>query len=135
MEPDGGKVKAKDRFPGVLIVDDLQFMRTAIREILQNEGIPVAGEAENGRKCLEFYYGNPVELVLLDITMPVMDGIEALGKLKMLDPDVRVVMCSAMGQDKYIIRSIQLGAVDFIVKPFKAERIVSAVRKAINFND
>ncbi len=135
MESDGGQVKATGRFPGVLIVDDLQFMRTAIREILQNEGITVAGEAENGRKCLEFYYRHPVELVLLDITMPVMNGIEALGKLKRIDPDVRVVMCSAMGQDKYIIRSIQLGAIDFIVKPFKAERIVSAVRKAINFND
>ncbi|HAK44552.1 MAG TPA: two-component system response regulator [Spirochaeta sp.] len=106
-------------------------MRTAIREILNAEGLTVAGEAENGRKCLEFYYRNPVELVLLDITMPVMDGIETLKKLKRMDRNVRVVMCSAMGQDKYIIRSIQLGARDFIVKPFKPERIISAVRKAI----
>lgn len=123
-----------NRSPGVLIVDDLSFMRTAIREILDAEGIPIAGEAENGRKCLEFYFRNPVELVLLDITMPVMDGIETLKKLKIMDRDARVVMCSAMGQDKYIIRSIQLGARDFIVKPFKPERIVSAVKKAINLN-
>jgi len=121
----------RNRNAGILIVDDLPFMRTAIREILNAEGLTVAGEAENGRKCLEFYYRNPVELVLLDITMPVMDGIETLKKLKRMDRNVRVVMCSAMGQDKYIIRSIQLGARDFIVKPFKPERIISAVRKAI----
>ena len=119
---------------GVLIVDDLEFMRTAIREILESEGIKVAGEAENGKKCIEFYYHNPVDLVLLDITMPVMDGIETLKRLKKLDRNAKVVMCSAMGQDKYIIRSIQLGAKDFIVKPFKAERIVSAVKKAIDIN-
>lgn len=128
-------MKLKSRIPGVLIVDDLSFMRTAIREILQNEGIPVAGEAENGRKALQFYYHNPVDLVLLDITMPVMDGIETLEKLKRIDRNARVVMCSAMGQDKYIIRSIQLGARDFIVKPFKAERIISAVKKAIDLNE
>ena len=125
----------KKRISGVLLVDDLSFMRTAIRGILQDAGIPVAGEAENGRKCLEFYYRHPVELVLLDITMPVMDGIETLEKLMRLDRNARVVMCSAMGEDKYIIRSIQLGARDFIVKPFKAERIVSAVRKAAGFNE
>ncbi|MDC7227480.1 MAG: response regulator [Spirochaetales bacterium] len=124
----------KDRHAGVLIVDDLPFMRTAIRDILNEGGIPVAGEAENGLKCLEFYYRNPVALVLLDITMPVMDGIETLAKLKHLDRESQVIMCSAMGQDKYIIRSIQLGARDFIVKPFKPERIISAVRKAIELN-
>ena len=122
------------RKAGVLIVDDLPFMRTAIREILDADGITIAGEAENGRKCLEFYYRNPVELVLLDITMPVMDGIATLERLKRMDENACVVMCSAMGQDKYIIRSIQLGAKDFIVKPFKPERIISAVRKALDSN-
>lgn len=135
MEPDGKIVNFKQRNPGVLIVDDLLFMRTAIREILIAEGIPVAGEAENGRKALQFYYHNPVELILLDITMPIMDGIETLERLKKLDKNVRVVMCSAMGQDKYIIRAIQLGARDFIVKPFKPERIISAVKKAIDINE
>ena len=123
------------RKAGILIVDDLPFMRTAIREILENEGLPVAGEAENGRKCLEFYYRNPAQLVILDITMPVMDGIEALTILKKMDRDAKVVMCSAMGQDKYIIKAIQLGARDFIVKPFKADRIISSVRKAIDLNE
>ena len=124
-------MKKIDRKSGVLIVDDLHFMRTAIRDILEDGGISVAGEASNGRECLEFYLRNPVELVLLDITMPVMDGLETLRRLKKYDRDAAVVMCSAMGQDSYIIRSIQLGARDFIVKPFKPERILSAVRKAV----
>ncbi len=123
------------RSPGVLIVDDLEFMRTAIREILENEGITVAGEAENGKECLEFYYNQPVELILLDITMPVLDGIETLKILKKMDKGSNVIMCSAMGQDRYIISSIQLGARDFIVKPFKPERIISAVKKVIGNNE
>ncbi len=125
-------MKRKDRRPGVMIVDDLAFMRTAIRDILVKEGIPVAGEAADGKECLKMYYSQPVELVLLDITMPVMDGIETLERLMKMDKSARVIMCSAMGQDRYIIRSIQLGAKDFVVKPFKPERIVSAVKKAVN---
>lgn len=125
----------KSRIPGVLIVDDLSFMRMAIREILESGGITVAGEAENGVQCLRKYYENPMELVMLDITMPVMDGIETLEKLRMLDPRASIIMCSAMGEDEYIIKSIQLGARDFIVKPFKAERIISAVNKVLQFNE
>jgi two-component system chemotaxis response regulator CheY len=128
-------VNLKKRRSGILIVDDLSFMRTAIRDILQNDGISVAGEAENGRRCLEFYYRHPVELVLMDITMPEMDGIEALYRLMRLDKNAKVVMCSAMGQEKYILRAIQLGAKDFIVKPFKSERVISAVRKASGLNE
>ena len=131
----GGKELIMNKQPGVLIVDDLGFMRSAIRDILESEGIRVAGEAENGHRCIEFYRKQPVQLVLLDITMPEMDGIEALEKLMSLDRTASVVMCSAMGQDKYIIRSIQLGARDFIIKPFKAERVVSAVRKAIRADE
>ena len=78
MEPDRKIMNDFSRMPGVLIVDDLQFMRTAIKDILRTEGITIAGEAENGKKCIEFYNNFPVELVLLDITMPVMDGIETL---------------------------------------------------------
>lgn len=132
MEPDRKQMKGIARLPGVLIVDDLGFMRTAIREILEKEGITIAGEADNGRKCIEFYYNSPVELVLLDITMPVMDGIDTLKVLKRIDSKANVVMCSAMGEDRYILQSIRLGAKDFVVKPFKPERIVSAVKKALS---
>lgn len=118
----------------VLIVDDLGMMRRAIREALEADGIRVAGEAENGRIAVQLYSQLKPDLVLLDITMPVMDGLEALRRITLLDPRARVVMCSAMSGQKYVVRAIQLGAKDFIVKPFKRQRILSAVRKAVESN-
>ncbi|RKX79991.1 MAG: two-component system response regulator [Spirochaetes bacterium] len=114
----------------VLIADDLKFVRDAVREILENAGFLVAGEAENGYEAVRIYLKERPDIVILDITMPVMDGLKALEKIKRLDPHAKVIMCSALGQQEYIIRSIQLGARDFIVKPFKPERIVSAVTRA-----
>ena len=114
----------------VLIVDDLEFMRRAIADILTNAGIDVTGEAPNGAEGIEAYLSLRPDVVLMDITMPVMNGLQALRGIKRRDPKARVVMCSALGQQRYIIRAIQLGARDFIVKPFRQERIVNAVRKA-----
>lgn len=114
----------------VLIIDDLTFMREAIRDILESNGITVAGEAENGRLGVHAYLRSKPDVVLMDITMPVLDGIGALKLIKKADSKAVVVMCSALGQQEYIIRSIQLGARDFIIKPFKPERILSAIRKA-----
>ncbi len=116
---------------GVLIVDDLQFVRVSIREILVKEGISVAGEAENGFRALELYEKLNPDIVLLDITMPLMDGLSALKLLKAKYPGSRVIMCSALGQQKYIIRAIQLGACDFVVKPFRPERLVNSIKKAL----
>lgn len=116
---------------GVLIVDDLQFVRVSIREILEKEGIRIAGEAENGLNALELFEEKKPDIVLLDITMPVMDGLTALKALKSRYPDSKVVMCSALGQQKYIIRAIQLGASDFVVKPFHPDRLVSSIRKTL----
>jgi two-component system chemotaxis response regulator CheY len=116
---------------GVLVVDDLQFVRASIREILEKEGFYIAGEAENGLMALEMYERLKPGIMLLDITMPVMDGLSALKILKRKYPAAKVVMCSALGQQKYIIRAIQLGARDFVVKPFKPERLISSVRKAL----
>ena len=118
----------------VLIVDDLRMMRRAIREVLEKDGIRVAGEAENGRIAVRLYSELKPDLVLLDITMPVMDGIEALRRIKAKDPRARVVMCSAMSGQKYVLRAIQLGAGDFIVKPFRRQRILSAVKKVAESN-
>jgi two-component system chemotaxis response regulator CheY len=115
----------------ILIVDDLLFMRTAIREIAEGAGFLVVGEAENGREGVERYLTCSPDVVLMDITMPEMDGITALERIMTLDPSARVVMCSAMGQSEYIIRSIQCGAKDFVVKPFKPERLISAVKRAV----
>ncbi len=114
---------------GVLIVDDLYFIRISIKEILEKEGVPIAGEAENGLEALELFEKTKPDIVLLDITMPLMDGLTALKVLKSKYPESKVVMCSALGQQKYIIKAIQLGASDFVVKPFKPERLINAITK------
>ena len=114
----------------VLICDDAMFMRTMIKDILTKNGYNVAGEAENGTKAVEKYNELKPDLVLMDITMPEMDGIQALKKIKATDPGAMVIMCSAMGQQAMVIESIQSGAKDFIVKPFQADRVLEAIEKA-----
>lgn len=115
----------------VLVVDDLPFMRTLVRDILTGAGMEVVAEAEDGRQGLKAYLATEPDVVLLDIAMPVMDGLTTLRKLKQLDRRARVVMCSALGEQEMIIRAIQLGARDFVIKPFRPERVISAVSKVI----
>lgn len=115
----------------ILIVDDAAFMRMMIKDILTKNGYNVVGEAENGLKAIEKYTETKPDLVLMDITMPEMDGIQALKKLKAMDAAANIIMCSAMGQQAMVIESIQSGAKDFIVKPFQADRVLEAVKKAI----
>ncbi len=118
----------------VLIVDDLAFIKLIIRDTLEKTGFEVAGEASNGIEAIEQYKRLKPDIVLMDITMPRMDGIQALTEIMKADPAARIIMCSALGQQKLIIQSIQLGAKDFIVKPFKPERIVGAIKKALNMS-
>ncbi len=115
----------------ILICDDAAFMRMMIKDILTKNGYTVAGEAENGVKAVEKYNEVKPDLVLMDIMMPEMDGIEALRKIKEQDPSAVVVMCSAMGQQAMVIESIQAGAKDFIVKPFQPDRVLEAVSKVL----
>ena len=115
----------------ILVCDDAAFMRMMIKDILSKNGYNVAGEAENGAKAVEKYAELKPDLVLMDITMPEMDGIQALKKIKESDPAACVIMCSAMGQQAMVIESIQSGAKDFIVKPFQADRVLEAVRKVV----
>ena len=115
----------------ILICDDAAFMRMMIKDILSKNGYNVAGEAENGLRAVEKYKEVAPDLVLMDITMPEMDGIAALKEIKKQDAGARVIMCSAMGQQAMVIESIQAGAKDFIVKPFQAERVLEAVKKVI----
>ena len=115
----------------ILICDDAAFMRMMIKDILTKNGYNIAGEAENGAKAVEKYAELKLDLVLMDITMPEMDGIEALKKIKASDPGPSVIMCSAMGQQAMVIESIQSGAKDFIVKPFQADRVIEAVQKVV----
>ncbi len=115
----------------ILICDDAAFMRMMIKDILTKNGYNIAGEAENGLKAVEKYNETKPDLVLMDITMPEMDGIQALKQIKASDPSACVIMCSAMGQQAMVIEAIQSGAKDFIVKPFQAERVLEAVKKVV----
>lgn len=115
----------------ILICDDAAFMRMMIKDILSKNGYNVAGEAENGLRAVEKYKEVSPDLVLMDITMPEMDGIQALKEIKKADAGAKVIMCSAMGQQAMVIESIQAGAKDFIVKPFQADRVLEAVKKVV----
>ena len=115
----------------VLVCDDAAFMRMMIKDILTKNGYNIAGEAENGLKAVEKYNELKPDLVLMDITMPEMDGIQALKKIKETDSSALIIMCSAMGQQAMVIESIQAGAKDFIVKPFQADRVIEAVKKVV----
>ena len=115
----------------ILVCDDAAFMRMMIKDILTKNGYNVAGESENCLKAIEKLNETKPDLVLMDITMPEMDGIQALKKIKELDPAANVIMCSAMGQQAMVIEAIQSGAKDFIVKPFQAERVLEAVKKVV----
>lgn len=120
--------------PKILIADDLQFVRITIRDIIERQGWYVTGEAENGKSAVLMYEKTHPDILLLDISMPVMNGLTALKMLKEIYPESKVIMCSALGQQKYIVKAIQLGASDFVVKPFKAERLISSIRKVLRSN-
>jgi two-component system chemotaxis response regulator CheY len=115
----------------ILIADDLSFMRMIQKEILSERGYSVVGEASDGREAVEKYRSLRPDLVLLDITMPNMNGLEAMRKIFAIDPKAKIIMCSALGQQNLILEAIKAGVKDFIVKPFKPERILSAIQKAL----
>jgi two-component system chemotaxis response regulator CheY len=113
----------------VLIVDDAAFMRMSIRNILEKNGYQVAGEAENGMVAVSKYKELKPDIVTMDITMPDMSGLEALKLIMKLDPEAKVIMLSAMGQQGMVMDAIVAGAKSFIVKPFKEEHIVTTLSK------
>ncbi|GGA62989.1 response regulator [Ornithinibacillus halotolerans] len=116
----------------ILIVDDAAFMRMMIKDILTKSGFNVIGEAQDGAHAVQLYQELLPDLVTMDITMPEMDGITALKKIKEINPNAKVIMCSAMGQQAMVIDAIQAGAKDFIVKPFQADRVIEAIQKALD---
>ena len=115
----------------ILIVDDAAFMRMMIKDILTKNGYEVVAEAENGVEAVELYKSHQPDLVTMDITMPEMDGIEAVKQIKAVNPAAKVIMCSAMGQQSMVMDAIKAGANDFIVKPFQADRVLEAVKKIV----
>jgi two-component system, chemotaxis family, chemotaxis protein CheY len=115
----------------VLIVDDAAFMRMMLKDILTKNGFQVVGEAPNGLKAVELYKAEKPDVVTLDITMPEMDGIQALKEIKTFDPNAKVIMCSAMGQQAMVMEAIKSGAKDFVVKPFQPERVLESLKKVL----
>lgn len=115
----------------VLITDDAAFMRMMLKDILIKGGYDVVGEAINGADAIEKYKELKPDLVTLDITMPEMDGISACQGIMDYDSNAKCVMCSAMGQQAMVLSAIKAGAKDFIVKPFKAERVIEAIGKVV----
>jgi two-component system chemotaxis response regulator CheY len=114
----------------ILVVDDAAFMRMMIRDILAKEGYRIE-EAVNGRDAVEKYDQVAPDLVTLDITMPEMNGIDALKAMREKDPNARVLMVSAMGQQQMIIEALESGAMDFIVKPFQPTKVLETVKKCL----
>lgn len=115
----------------ILTVDDAAFMRKVIKDTLSKAGYTEIFEAEDGAMAVEKYNEIKPDLVLMDITMPNMDGLQALKKIKEADAGAKVVMCTAMGQESMVVDAIKSGARDFIVKPFNADRIVQTVNAVL----
>lgn len=115
----------------VLVCDDALFMRTMVKDILAQAGFTVVGEAENGQQAVEQYRKLKPDLVTMDIIMPELGGIEAVKKIMEDDPQARILMCSAMGQQALVLEAIQAGAKDFVVKPFQPSRVLEAVQRVL----
>ncbi len=115
----------------ILIADDAAFMRMMVKDALTKNGFTDVVEAADGEIACNLYNSENPDLVILDITMPNKTGIEALRDIKAADPSAKIIMCSAMGQEAMVVEAIKLGALDFIVKPFKPERIIQAVTKVL----
>jgi two-component system, chemotaxis family, chemotaxis protein CheY len=115
----------------VLVVDDANFMRTVVRDTLTPHGFQIVGEATNGAEAVSRFSELKPDLVTMDITMKVKDGLEAAREILSANPDARIVMVTALGQERMLLDSIALGVRDFVVKPFTKERIISAVEKAL----
>lgn len=116
--------------PTVLLVDDAAFMRMRCAKLLTENGYSV-DEAENGLEAIEKYQSIRPDLVLMDITMPIMDGLTAVAEIKKVDPNAKIVMCSALGQQGTVMSAIKAGAKDFIVKPYQPEKILTTIKRFI----
>lgn len=113
----------------VLLVDDAMFIRNSLKIILEKNGFEVVGQAEDGRQAVNMYQTLKPDVVTMDVTMPNMDGLEALNAIKAFDKSARVVMVTAMGKEEIVRQAIMSGATNFIVKPFNEEKVVAVMSK------
>jgi two-component system chemotaxis response regulator CheY len=125
------KNQEKQKSNGVLIVDDMRIMRLVLSSILKDAGIPILGEATNGREALEMYSSIRPAVVVLDILMPVMDGFTALEKLMAYDSEANVVICSTLQQKFHITKALKAGAKDFLIKPFRPDLVRKVVQSLL----
>ena len=116
----------------IVVVDDAKFMRITLGNILTKANHEVIGEAENGEEAIELYRKLQPDLMTMDITMPVKSGLDAMKEIKKEFPSAKVIMCSAMGQQKMIVEAIEAGAKDFIVKPFDEGRVLDAINRVLS---
>ena len=116
----------------ILIVDDAAFMRISLKTLIEKNGFEVVGEAENGAIGVEMYKELQPDIVTLDITMPKMDGIEALKAILKINPKAKIVMVSALGQETHVKKAVMGGARAFIVKPFKDDYVIQTLSKIAN---
>lgn len=116
----------------VLIVDDAAFMRLSMKAMLEKNGFEVVGMAENGELGIKLYKETVPDIVTMDITMPGMTGIEALGAIIQYNPNAKVVMVSAMGQETMVREAVHMGAKSFVIKPFKEDQIVKTLNRILD---
>ena len=116
--------------PKILVVDDAEFLRLRITKMLSGEGYEVF-EAENGVKAIQVYQANHPDLVLMDVTMPEMDGLTALKQIRAFDVKAKIIMLTALGQESVVLEAIKSGARDFVVKPFERDRVLTAIKKIL----
>ncbi|MCI8557804.1 MAG: response regulator [Lachnospiraceae bacterium] len=116
----------------IMLVDDAAFMRMMVKDALTKAGYTDLIEAQDGAEAVEKFNAENPDLVFMDITMPNKDGLEALKEIKASHPNANIVMCSAMGQEAMVIEAIKSGAKDFIVKPFKPDRILATAEKILS---
>ncbi|PAV29379.1 two-component system response regulator [Virgibacillus profundi] len=116
----------------ILVVDDAKFMRVTLAAMLEQGHHEIIGEAENGKEAIERYKELQPELFTMDITMPVMNGIDAIKEIMELDSNAKIIVCSAMGQQKVVVEAIESGAKDFIVKPFDENRVFETVDRVLS---
>ena len=115
----------------IMIVDDADFMRLVLRDVLEKGGYEIAGEAKDGKEAVEKYLETHPDLVLMDVTMPVMDGLTALKEIKKSDPEAKVIMVSSMCQKAVVLETIRAGAITFVAKPFEADGLLHVIETAL----
>ncbi|MGD8190490.1 response regulator [Brevibacillus ginsengisoli] len=119
-------------FAKIIVADDVSFMRLMLKNVLEDAGYLVVAEANNGEEAVRKFKQYSPDLIIMDITMPKLDGIKAMLEIKKVDPTARVIMCTTMAQRPIVIHAIRCGADDFLVKPIQRENVLKAIEKVLN---